>query len=139
MKEESVVFCYGTRKELDHYLRIGGISGGWFSTNREWDPIGQAIDETGKLLLKQQTLAWGGGLIRIAVPADRVPYSWLEWKVGGFVDEAQEKSFDAAAASGSHREHWRFTKMGVSLKDWLAVEVDLGVGWIPHENFRRRH
>jgi hypothetical protein len=135
MSEQPVVFHYTTRKQLEEYLQIGGIACGWFSMNRQWDPCAQGIDEAGKIVSKDETREWGQGLVRITVPEDLVPYTWPEWKVSGYVDHTRAKRFDVAAAAGSRREDWRFTKRGVPVSQWLAVAIDVGNGWIPFEGF----
>jgi hypothetical protein len=132
---EEVVFYYGTRRELDHYLRIGGLSAGWLSTNPEWDPCGQGVDNTGRLLSKQEMLEWGSGLVRITVPADAAPHTLGDWTTRGFADQNQKKNFDLAIAGGSRPGDWRFTKRGMRMDAWLAVDIDVGAGWVPFEGF----
>jgi hypothetical protein len=135
MSDQPVVFHYTVRKQLEEYLQSGGIASGWFSTSPQWDACAQGIDDTGELISKDETREWGQGLIRITVPEDLAPYTWPEWKVSGQVAQAQAKNFDLAAAAGSRREDWRFTKKGVPVDEWLAVEIDVGTGWVPFEGF----
>jgi hypothetical protein len=133
----AVAYLYTTQKQFQEYLRHGSIPAQNecpFSINPDWEVaaqwMGQAEDGRRRLLSKEETRLWGGGLVRISVAADAVPVRYVPKMFWRMPRERQE-THKAATTAGAKPEEWRFGPSDIPAANWLTVEIEEAGRWAP--------
>jgi len=133
----AVVYLYTTQKQFQEYHRHGSIPAQNecpFSVNPEWEVgaqwMGQAEDGRRRLLSKEETRTWGGGLVRISVAADAAPVRYVPKMFWRMTRETQE-TYTATKDAGAVPTEWRFGLAAVPMAAWVAVEIEEAGRWAP--------
>jgi hypothetical protein len=140
------LFHYTTRDRLAHILADGIIKqatdclqprvkpAAWCSYNQLWEetankgwmqPSGHRVS-----LNKQQTHELCGGLARIEVDPDAVPYDWAAYKIlSGWESHLLRGLADIGVAMGMATSDWRCSFKPIPSEKWRAIELWDGEQW----------
>jgi hypothetical protein len=108
----------------------------WFSTHRVWEPTASKARRTqdGRLvrLTREETMALGGGLVRIGVAPETAPHDWQAYRRLSGVDPRVASGLaKAARAQGADPRQWYVSFEAVPASQWIAVEIWEAGGWSP--------
>jgi hypothetical protein len=107
----------------------------WFTTNTDWEPTANRVwhgpEGNVRRLGKDQTIVLGGGLARIAVPADTAQIDWKTYKAtSGIGPKIAQQIYNEAASLGSRPGDWYASFQGISRDKFLRVEIWENEAWV---------
>jgi hypothetical protein len=109
----------------------------WFSSAEPWEPTTamkvRRPDGTTEFLRDlEENARQGGGLYRIGVAPATAPYSWTDYRKGGFDrPEVCNRMAKVAKDLRADTRAWWASDRDVPREEWVRVEVWSGGRWVP--------
>jgi hypothetical protein len=109
----------------------------WFSAAEPWEPstamsLRRPDGTTEPLRDMEENARRGGGLFRIGVAAATAPFSWTDYRKGGFDrPEVCNRMAKAAKECRADTRAWWASDRDVPREEWVCVETWSGGRWVP--------